>query len=93
MGHLQGTASHPWHDLSPGADAPSVVNCVIEIPRGSKVKYELDKDTGLCYVDRILYSRCVVSPPAPSVGRTPTTSAPASVHASSDPPARGSRRA
>jgi inorganic pyrophosphatase len=32
---------------------------VIEIPRGSKVKYELDKDTGLCYVDRILYSSVV----------------------------------
>lgn len=35
------------------------MNCVIEIPRGSKVKYELDKDTGLCYVDRILYSSVV----------------------------------
>jgi inorganic pyrophosphatase len=32
---------------------------VIEIPRGSKVKYELDKDTGLCFVDRILYSSVV----------------------------------
>jgi hypothetical protein len=62
---MQGTASHPWHDLSPGQDAPSVVNCVIEIPRGSKVKYELDKDTGLCYVDRILYSRCLSGCPRP----------------------------
>lgn len=52
-------ASHPWHDLSPGSDAPNVVNAVIEIPRGSKVKYELDKDTGLLYVDRILYSSVV----------------------------------
>lgn len=40
------SASHPWHDLSPGEDAPNVVNAVIEIPIGSKVKYELDKDTG-----------------------------------------------
>ncbi len=32
---------------------------VIEIPRGSKVKYELDKDTGLCFVDRILFSSVV----------------------------------
>lgn len=32
---------------------------MIEIPRGSKVKYELDKDTGLLYVDRILYSSVV----------------------------------
>lgn len=52
-------ASHPWHDLSPGSDLPHVVNAVIEIPRGSKVKYELDKDTGLLYVDRILYSSVV----------------------------------
>jgi inorganic pyrophosphatase len=36
-----------------------VINAVIEIPRGSKVKYELDKDTGLLYVDRILYSSVV----------------------------------
>lgn len=52
-------ASHPWHDLSPGSAAPAVINAVIEIPRGSKVKYELDKDTGLLYVDRILYSSVV----------------------------------
>mgnify|MGYP001807267587 CR=1 FL=1 len=55
----RGTASHPWHDLHPGNDAPNFVSCVIEIPRGSKVKYELDKDTGLCFVDRILYSSVV----------------------------------
>ncbi|GBF96300.1 soluble inorganic pyrophosphatase [Raphidocelis subcapitata] len=59
MSFYRGTASHPWHDLSPGADAPDVLHAVIEIPRGSKVKYELDKDTGLCYVDRILYSSVV----------------------------------
>ncbi|KAI8467331.1 MAG: inorganic pyrophosphatase [Monoraphidium minutum] len=59
MSFYRGTASHPWHDLSPGVNAPDIVNAVIEIPRGSKVKYELDKDTGLCYVDRILYSSVV----------------------------------
>ncbi|GIL69887.1 hypothetical protein Vretimale_10093 [Volvox reticuliferus] len=59
MSFYRGTASHPWHDLHPGNEAPNVVNCVIEIPRGSKVKYELDKDTGLCFVDRILYSSVV----------------------------------
>ncbi|KAG2484876.1 hypothetical protein HYH03_016360 [Edaphochlamys debaryana] len=59
MSFYRGSASHPWHDLHPGNDAPNVVACVIEIPRGSKVKYELDKDTGLCFVDRILYSSVV----------------------------------
>jgi len=40
------SASHPWHDLSVGEDVPNIVNVVIEIPKGSKVKYELDKETG-----------------------------------------------
>ena len=52
-------ASHPWHDLSAGEDVPKVVNAVIEIPKGSKVKYELDKTTGMVYVDRVLYSSVV----------------------------------
>jgi inorganic pyrophosphatase len=52
-------AGHPWHDLSIGEDCPNVVNAVIEIPRGSKVKYELDKETGLLYVDRVLYSSVI----------------------------------
>ena len=52
-------ASHPWHDLPLGDDAPALFHAVIEIPRGSKVKYELDKTTGLLYVDRILYSSVV----------------------------------
>ncbi len=49
-------ASHPWHDLAIGDEAPQLINAVIEIPAGSKVKFELDKQTGLLYVDRILYS-------------------------------------
>ncbi|KAK9127446.1 hypothetical protein Syun_016243 [Stephania yunnanensis] len=52
-------AAHPWHDLEIGNGAPVTVNCVIEISRGSKVKYELDKSTGLIKVDRILYSSVV----------------------------------
>eukprot|EP01024_Parvocaulis_polyphysoides_P054652 TRINITY_DN552_c0_g3_i3.p1 TRINITY_DN552_c0_g3~~TRINITY_DN552_c0_g3_i3.p1 ORF type:complete len:214 (-),score=34.29 TRINITY_DN552_c0_g3_i3:332-973(-) len=55
----KGPAAHPWHDLAPGEEAPEIVNAVIEIPRGSKVKYELDKVTGLMYVDRVLYSSVV----------------------------------
>ncbi|KAK2079584.1 inorganic pyrophosphatase [Prototheca wickerhamii] len=52
-------ASHPWHDLDIGEEAPEVLHAVIEIPRGSKVKYELDKKSGLLYVDRVLYSSVV----------------------------------
>jgi inorganic pyrophosphatase len=45
---------HPWHDL-PLRDGDTLC-AVIEIPKGSKVKYELDKATGLLRVDRVLYS-------------------------------------
>jgi hypothetical protein len=40
-------SSHPWHDLAVGEKAPEEVNAVVEIPAKSKVKYELDKDTGM----------------------------------------------
>eukprot|EP00775_Hariotina_reticulata_P004400 gene4400-4653_t len=53
---VRGVAAHPWHDIPVGEKAPDTVNCVIEIPSGSKVKYELDKDTGMLYVDRVLAS-------------------------------------
>ncbi|KAK9834421.1 hypothetical protein WJX74_001391 [Apatococcus lobatus] len=53
------SASHPWHDLLTGESPPGIFNAVIEIPRGSKVKYELDKETGLLYIDRVLYSSVV----------------------------------
>ncbi|MQL87305.1 hypothetical protein Taro_019841 [Colocasia esculenta] len=52
-------AAHPWHDLEIGPEAPTIFNCVVEIGKGSKVKYELDKKTGLIKVDRILYSSVV----------------------------------
>ena len=51
--------THPWHDVPIGEDAPNELNIVIEVPKGSKVKYELGKDTGLLMVDRILYSSVV----------------------------------
>lgn len=47
---------HPWHDVTPGEAIPLEFNAVIEIPFGSSVKYELDKDSGLIRLDRILYS-------------------------------------
>ena len=47
---------HPWHDVTPGEDIPQEFNSIIEIPFGSSVKYELDKESGLIKLDRILYS-------------------------------------
>jgi inorganic pyrophosphatase len=47
---------HAWHDVTPGEGLPGQLTAVIEIPMGSSVKYELDKETGLLRVDRILYS-------------------------------------
>jgi inorganic pyrophosphatase len=51
--------THAWHDIPVGPDAPDEFNVVIEVSKGSKVKYELDKETGLLQVDRILYSSMV----------------------------------
>ena len=48
--------AHPWHDVSPGDDVPSSVNAIIEIPKGSKAKYEIDKNSGLIKLDRVLFS-------------------------------------
>ncbi len=45
-----------WHDISPEKITPDHFTAVIEIPKGSKNKYELDKDTGLLRLDRILYT-------------------------------------
>ncbi|KAH9614792.1 hypothetical protein KSS87_012526 [Heliosperma pusillum] len=58
MSH-RSVAAHPWHDLEIGPGAPTIFNCVVEISKGSKVKYELDKTTGLIKVDRVLYSSVV----------------------------------
>src|SRR5687767_11742752 len=48
---------HPWHDsYVDNSMAGSVFPVVIEIPKGSKNKYELDKETGLLRLDRVLFS-------------------------------------
>jgi len=49
-------AYHPWHDVELPQDLDEPIPAVIEIPMGSKVKYELDKVSGLLMVDRILFS-------------------------------------
>ncbi|MBS1739470.1 MAG: inorganic diphosphatase [Bacteroidetes bacterium] len=47
---------NPWHSVSFGNNVPDTVNAIIEIPRNSRAKYELDKETGLLKLDRVLYS-------------------------------------
>jgi inorganic pyrophosphatase len=47
---------HPVHDIEVPADIAEFVPTVIEIPRGSHLKYEVDKPTGLLRLDRVLYS-------------------------------------
>lgn len=48
--------SNPWHDVSIGKNSPELVQGIIEIPKNSRAKYELDKESGLLILDRVLYS-------------------------------------
>lgn len=45
-----------WHDIPTGKKAPEEINTIIEINRGSKNKYEIDKETGLIALDRVMHS-------------------------------------
>lgn len=45
-----------WHDLTPGPTYPDVIHVVVEIPKGSRNKYEYDKTIGAFRLDRVLYS-------------------------------------
>lgn len=45
-----------WHDVSLGKNAPQEINVIVEIPKGSKNKYEIDKETGLIALDRAMYT-------------------------------------
>ena len=47
---------HPWHGASYGLMAPESVKALIEISQGSRTKYEIDKETGLLKLDRVIYS-------------------------------------
>jgi inorganic pyrophosphatase len=51
-----GAVVHPWHDLEPGSAAPDLVTAVVEIPKGSRHKYEIDKPSGAFRLDRVLHS-------------------------------------
>jgi inorganic pyrophosphatase len=48
--------THPWHCIDPGDKAPQFVTSIIEIPKNSKGKYEMDKESGLLRLDRVLFS-------------------------------------
>jgi inorganic pyrophosphatase len=49
-------AMNAWHDVELGDHIERHFRAIIEIPKGSKIKYELDKRTGLLWLDRVLYS-------------------------------------
>jgi len=53
---IRSRAMHPVHDIEVPPDIAAFVPAVIEIPRGSHLKYEVDKPTGLLRLDRVLYS-------------------------------------
>src|SRR6185437_2142696 len=56
QGHDGARVIHLWRDLAPGRNPPEEVTAVVEIPFGSRNKYELDKTTGIMKLDRVLYS-------------------------------------
>ena len=45
-----------WHDISSGKNPPDELNVIVEINKGSKNKYEVDKETGLISLDRAMHS-------------------------------------
>jgi len=53
---LPAGSEHPWHDVAPGEKVPQEFDAVIEIPAGSRVKYELEKTSRMIRLDRALYS-------------------------------------
>lgn len=53
---MERTVLHPWHGAGYGDKVPQIVNAIIEIPEGSRTKYEVDKKTGLLKLDRVVYS-------------------------------------
>ena len=48
--------NNPWHKVDIGDHTPDIVNAIIEIPKNTRAKYELDKQSGLLIMDRVIYS-------------------------------------
>lgn len=53
---MKADPNNPWHKVPIGEKAPKYVNGIIEIPKNTRAKYELDKETGLLLMDRVIYS-------------------------------------
>ena len=53
---MQPKPANRWDFVPPGPNVPAVVHCIVEIPRGRRSKFEVDKETGLIRLDRYLYS-------------------------------------
>lgn len=49
--------AHPWHQVDPSYDGKNSFRAIIEIPRGSRNKYEVDKPTGLLRLDRVISTK------------------------------------
>ncbi len=45
-----------WHEVGSGDEVPNIINVIVEVPKGSLNKYEIDKETGLIKLDRANYS-------------------------------------
>lgn len=54
--HDRKSGMNLWHDIAPGENFPEDINVIVEIPKGSHNKYEIDKGTGLIKLDRANYS-------------------------------------
>ncbi len=48
--------TNPWHKVNVGENAPNIVNGIIEIPKNTRAKYELDKESGMLILDRVLFA-------------------------------------
>ena len=48
--------NHPWHNIVPNTKIADTFKAVVEIPKNSRAKYELEKESGLLILDRVLYS-------------------------------------
>ena len=48
--------TNPWHKVKIGENTPDIVNGIIEIPKNTRAKYELDKESGMLLMDRVIFS-------------------------------------